>query len=260
MIKVFRKLRHNFLETGKTTKYLKYAIGEIVLVVIGILIALSINNWNNSRELKTQNKQFLKKMEIELNQNRNRIEYAILNGIKDRPGLVKASKACDSLLKITYDGLDEKSLHYLLSAQIYAGGTALALNTSTYEELLNTGKLYTLGTDELVTAISSYYKLCERETMYQEKNAEFLEETFDKLQQNFLKLRMDYEMDSINFNIINYPYYFEKSSKQYQDLQTNLYKMKIKYKHDLEKAKLLINSTNSLIDKIALALNASYND
>ncbi len=37
------------MEKGKTTKYLKYAIGEILLVVIGILIAISINNWNQNR-------------------------------------------------------------------------------------------------------------------------------------------------------------------------------------------------------------------
>ena len=50
MIKFFRHIRQNQLETGKTRKYLKYAIGEIVLVVIGILIALSINNWNENRK------------------------------------------------------------------------------------------------------------------------------------------------------------------------------------------------------------------
>jgi len=49
MIKFFRKIRYNLMETGKTGKYFKYAIGEIVLVVIGILIALSINNWNQNR-------------------------------------------------------------------------------------------------------------------------------------------------------------------------------------------------------------------
>ena len=38
------------METGKTGKYFKYAIGEIILVVIGILIALSINNWNEERK------------------------------------------------------------------------------------------------------------------------------------------------------------------------------------------------------------------
>jgi len=44
MIKFFRKIRYDLMEKNKAGKYLKYAIGEIVLVVIGILIALSINN------------------------------------------------------------------------------------------------------------------------------------------------------------------------------------------------------------------------
>jgi len=49
MIKFFRKIRFDLMEKNKTGKYLKYAIGEIVLVVIGILIAISINNWNENR-------------------------------------------------------------------------------------------------------------------------------------------------------------------------------------------------------------------
>ena len=53
MIKFFRQIRFKLMETGKTTKYFKYAIGEIILVVIGILIALQINNWNENRKVKT---------------------------------------------------------------------------------------------------------------------------------------------------------------------------------------------------------------
>ena len=49
MIKLFRKIRQNLLMENKTRKYFKYAIGEIVLVVIGILIALYINNQNQIR-------------------------------------------------------------------------------------------------------------------------------------------------------------------------------------------------------------------
>jgi hypothetical protein len=49
MIKLFRNIRKNLLNEGNTTKYFKYAIGEIVLVVIGILIALQINNWNTNK-------------------------------------------------------------------------------------------------------------------------------------------------------------------------------------------------------------------
>ena len=50
MIKFFRQIRLQLMETGKTGKYFKYAIGEIILVVIGILIALQINNWNEARK------------------------------------------------------------------------------------------------------------------------------------------------------------------------------------------------------------------
>ncbi|WP_299334985.1 DUF6090 family protein [uncultured Psychroserpens sp.] len=52
MIKFFRHIRKQLLSEGKTGKYLKYAIGEIILVVIGILIALQINNWNENRKNK----------------------------------------------------------------------------------------------------------------------------------------------------------------------------------------------------------------
>jgi hypothetical protein len=50
MIKVFRKIRQKLLAENKFSKYLLYAIGEIALVVIGILIALQINNWNEERK------------------------------------------------------------------------------------------------------------------------------------------------------------------------------------------------------------------
>lgn len=52
MIKFFRHIRQQLLSEGKTIKYIKYAIGEIVLVVIGILIALQVNNWNETRKMQ----------------------------------------------------------------------------------------------------------------------------------------------------------------------------------------------------------------
>ena len=66
MINFFRKIRQKLLDENKTGKYLKYAIGEIVLVVIGILIAISINNWKESLELKTIERQVYKDVLQEL--------------------------------------------------------------------------------------------------------------------------------------------------------------------------------------------------
>jgi len=65
MIKFFRKIRQNLLSEGKTEKYLKYAIGEIILVVIGILVALQINTWNEEKKERLQEQKYL--IEIKAN-------------------------------------------------------------------------------------------------------------------------------------------------------------------------------------------------
>lgn len=54
MFKFFRRIRQNLLQQGKLKNYFLYSIGEIILVVIGILIALQINNWNENRKLKAE--------------------------------------------------------------------------------------------------------------------------------------------------------------------------------------------------------------
>ena len=66
MIKFFRKIRYDLIVTNKTAKYFKYAIGEIVLVVIGILIALSINNWNEDRKSRKQEVKYLKNLQTDI--------------------------------------------------------------------------------------------------------------------------------------------------------------------------------------------------
>jgi hypothetical protein len=67
MIKLFRNIRKNLLNEGKTSKYFKYAVGEIILVVIGILIALQINNWNQNITSKNELTQIVKETSNNLN-------------------------------------------------------------------------------------------------------------------------------------------------------------------------------------------------
>ena len=86
MIKFFRHIRQNLLMENKTGRYLKYAIGEIVLVVIGILIALQINNWNEQRK-------------------QNQIELTILKEIKN--DLLFSSKEIDTIIKYNQSYLND---------------------------------------------------------------------------------------------------------------------------------------------------------
>ncbi len=78
MIKFFRKIRKNLLSEGKTGKYLKYAIGEIILVVIGILIALSINNWNENRKETNYEQKILKELKSDFSYNKSELNRNII--------------------------------------------------------------------------------------------------------------------------------------------------------------------------------------
>ena len=80
MIKFFRKIRYDLMEKNNAGKYLKYAIGEIVLVVIGILIALSLNNWNESRKNEIIKQQLIEDLIVELQSSRVIINDAIALG------------------------------------------------------------------------------------------------------------------------------------------------------------------------------------
>ena len=66
MLRFFRQIRHSLLTDSKFSKYLLYAIGEILLVVFGILIALQIDNWNENRKSHIEDIKFLKNIRDEL--------------------------------------------------------------------------------------------------------------------------------------------------------------------------------------------------
>jgi hypothetical protein len=89
MIKFFRQFRYDMIKQEKSARYLKYAIGEIILVVIGILIALQINNWNEKRKEKL----------IE----RERLTYTIENLKKDSLSLVNLINKTNAILQVHED-------------------------------------------------------------------------------------------------------------------------------------------------------------
>ena len=127
MIKFFRKIRYNLMSENKTGKYLKYAIGEIVLVVIGILIALSINNWNEGRKLVNAQIDILKGIKNDLT--KDTIDINI--NIRYLEKIVRT----DSLLinhLIEQKEQSENMNDWIVSAA--NSGTSLTLHTTFYDE------------------------------------------------------------------------------------------------------------------------------
>ena len=101
MIKFFRKIRQNLLSKGETGKYFKYAIGEIILVVIGIVIALQLNNWNELRKNEDEFKAVLQQIFTVIDQdseNLKLIRYQLSEQIEIIDNIVQHPESIDKVL------------------------------------------------------------------------------------------------------------------------------------------------------------------
>jgi hypothetical protein len=257
MIKFFRKIRYDLMEKNKTAQYLKYAFGEIVLVVIGILIAISVSAWNIERNLGKSNEVYLIKLVEELNSNINRLDYLIFPsniGI----GLDSVVKNCLYIIPRFSKGLEKSDYEFLLNNDKYLGSSQLNLNDATYEELLNTGKLYSFGSDSLIKAVKDYYKRYEREKYYNEMWKNVGIKGLDLYQRAMIRLINDYKFSPETFSLHNYPWVFDKNSKNYIDLQRSFEKFLINQRLDLGKCISLKEDTNKLIEIIEKELKEKY--
>lgn len=134
---------------NKTKKYLKYAIGEIILVVIGILIALWINNWNNQRLADNQTTNFLKNIKEDLVS--DTLEFD--NRIDFYKELIDEKKKL--LLLSSYEKINTDSLSVLISAT-YA---LYEINNTTFTKITNLGISKLSKNDKLSKKIYSYYTI-----------------------------------------------------------------------------------------------------
>jgi hypothetical protein len=140
------------LASKRISQYLLYAMGEIVLVVIGILIALQINNWNKYNQDLRKETQIEKSLLNEFTQN-----LKINNQILDE--LDKTRSACLELMEICVRGLDyarSKNVDSLIYWSI-EHSKFIPLN-NTFTEILNTGQIELVRNDTLKNALFAYQR------------------------------------------------------------------------------------------------------
>lgn len=258
MIKFFRHIRQRMIKENRVSKYILYAAGEIILVVIGILIAVQFNDWNESRKIRLSNGTQLSKMIVELNTNINRMELLATNskGLYDYgyPSFSEAVLNCDSLLRLTYIGLTEKDIPFLSSSRFSAGSPRLNLQQDVFEELKSTGRLNTIGSDSLVSAIKNYNKRYLREEYYAQLHSANVYRNLYNIENGLGKLILDHRMDSAHFSLDNYPWYFDHRSKEYQEIQVAFESMWNSQRQTLEKLLIISDLSESLIQQIQAEL------
>ncbi|TDQ15082.1 hypothetical protein DFQ04_2968 [Algoriphagus boseongensis] len=150
MFNFFRKLRQSLFSNGSAFKYLSYAIGEIILVVIGIFIAIQANNWNVERNSQKELKQSLEKLLVNLKQDSVTIQLDIATNKE----IVNSLDSSLIILKAP-DRFTKKEF----SSKLFTVNqtTHLEIEKSTFTSLSETGKLASISNGQLLDFIINYY-------------------------------------------------------------------------------------------------------
>ncbi len=151
MLKFFRKIRQKLLSESKFSKYLIYAVGEILLVVIGILIALQINNWNENKKERILENNLINKISINIDDDINEYQKILLAEDNRRAKI-------DSFLIIVRNPLEFKTsdLDKLYKSLWFF--ERFTPNKSALTNLISSGKINIIQNENLLENILDYYK------------------------------------------------------------------------------------------------------
>ncbi len=206
MLNFLRKLRHN----NMNSKYLTYAIGEIVLVVAGILIALSVSNWNEERKEKKLSQTFIARIDKDLAQLIESSDAII----EQNRGILKAITQTQAFLE-RGTGLSDSEREIVDYAMLWFPRTTYNLpHMLTYEEMKESGKINLIYDQEMRTALADFYNYLEQiEALYIRlgTDIEVLFQVFNRY------LRSTVDPDSLQ---ISFSYDFEAMSKDQEFINT----------------------------------------
>ena len=153
MIKFFRKIRQSLITENKPGKYLKYALGEIILVVIGILIALQINNWNEQRKIENKGKEYIheiyKELKIELS-NIDLILNSLTNQYNDTEHVLSFFESENKEIKDTVQFTES----YWSTTRLFI----IERDLNTFDKLKSSGQSILLKNDSLSNLLDRFYK------------------------------------------------------------------------------------------------------
>ena len=204
MIKFFQHIRKAMINENRVSKYMLYAIGEIVLVVIGILIALQINSWNQLRQQNNQEKIYLEDLKRDLIFDIETLDEKIVQNETSIENVTKVLTLISS--KTDFSDADKMNLYQLLIP--ICGETYFIPEQGTIHQIEASSAGSYLRNKALKDQIFRYYSSREREGKNMEQSIQLYQHHF--ITPNILSIGIDrvfsevafngnYELDTIDF-------------------------------------------------------------
>jgi len=248
MIKFFRHIRKQLLIENKFSKYILYAIGEIVLVVIGILIALSLNNWNENRNIEKLEIQYLNRL----------IKDLTIDTLYITSRIEKSQRVVNNhrnIIRLMY--AKQKSVEDVkdLWKQIVWASEHLVTQNATYGELTNSGNLSIFKNQELKTSIIYYY----RENELVAKHISEFDEVstrhlihLNHVFPNNIKLNPKHDdiFEDLDLGGNEWEFFNDPSSEKFQTITLTLSIYKLKHTKYIDEFLKLKNDSKKLINEI----------
>ena len=191
-MRFFRKLRQKLFAENKISKYLVYAIGEIILVVIGILIALAINNYNQDQALKDKEQAYLKSLKEEFETNKVKLEELILvnrNNYRGAKQLIQLSgKQGD---------IDEEEFSEIMY-RTFSFDISFNPNNSVLTEMINSGSLKDVSNSELRKRLTNWFSRLEDISRQEEDLGDQREDVLEVFKSDEYSLRTILDQTNVN--------------------------------------------------------------
>ena len=253
MIKLFRKIRQDLLVKKQLNKYFIYAFGEVFLVMIGILLALYISNWNSNNKDDKKEEWYLINIIEDIEYQKVYLKFMIEHyneSIDIEKSIIKEYYQKNGFSKI--DSLDAK-LNYLMLSYRFPN------TNNTYQELVSSGQLSLIKDKFLSIDIINYYLSCENNYNDLKKDLEsiFHKEVYPVFNAHS-QVIIETDSLSTNENFLFQKdkqlsiYIKEKLEKPESKLQLiNALKIKFQLQQNyLELVKMTLKDSDSLISKI----------
>ena len=154
MLRVFSSIRHSLLNENKSVKYLKYAVGEILLIMIGIFLGLQLNDWNEERKDRIEERNILMQLKAELE---TTIEFLVDRNIPLAQSYIQDLNQVEAVFQGGSISNDKEFLDLVAHGARMSWGQP-DIPKAVYDELVSSGKLRMIENTQLRLAITELYK------------------------------------------------------------------------------------------------------